>query len=84
MPSSLADSIVWHHDPAWAERRTPAAIIYTANRLAHRYGFGCAADTSDLLEDPIVNEVGVDVARLAQLDAAAPEMFDSARQVVRM
>jgi putative nucleotidyltransferase with HDIG domain len=84
MPGSIADPIVWHHDPAWAEARTPVAVVYAANRLAHRYGFGCDADASDLLEDPIVREVGVDAARLAQLDAAAPAMYDAARHVVRM
>jgi HD-like signal output (HDOD) protein len=83
MPGSLVDPINWHHDPEWAEDRVPATIVYAANRLAHRYGFGCDADASDLLEDPILAEVGVDTVRLAQLDATAPALYEKARQIVR-
>jgi HD-like signal output (HDOD) protein len=84
MPTSLADPINWHHDPEWAEDRKPAAIVYAANRLAHRYGFGCEAEAFDPSEDPILAEVGVDAARLAQLDALAPAMFETARHIVRL
>ena len=84
MPATLADPINWHHDPEWADDRLPAAIVYGANRLAHRYGFGCSKDTSDPLEDPVLVEVGVDARRLAQLDATAPALYESARHIVRV
>jgi HD-like signal output (HDOD) protein len=84
MAASLSDPINWHHDPEWAEERTPVALVYAANRLAHRYGFGCEAETFDPLEDPILGEAGIDAARLAQLDAQAPKLDETARHVVRM
>jgi putative nucleotidyltransferase with HDIG domain len=83
MPSSVADPIAWHHDPEWAEDRTPVTVVYAANRLAHRYGFGCEVDTCELLDDPIMGELGVDAAWLAELDAAAPAMYESVCHVVR-
>lgn len=82
MPASLSDPIIWHHDPDWADNREPTVIVYAANRLAHRYGFGCDQDSSDVLEDPILGEAGVDAARLAALDASAPEMFRATRHIL--
>jgi putative nucleotidyltransferase with HDIG domain len=82
MPATLADAIVWHHDPVWAERRTPANVIYAANRLAHRYGFGCEVDTTDLLEDAIMADAGVDAARLAEIDSTSADLYESARHLV--
>ena len=82
MPTSLSDPIIRHDDPEWAEEGTPVAIVYAANRLAHRYGFGCDVDDTDLLADPILAEIGVDAARLAWLDATAPALYESARHVV--
>jgi len=82
MPVSLSDPILWHHDVEWAQDRTQVAIIYAANRLAHRYGFGCDAEEADLLTDPIVREVGIDEARLAALDATAPARFETIRHAI--
>ena len=85
MPTALGDPIVWHHDPEWAEDHTSAAIIYSANRLAHRYGFGCEPDASDeLLADPILAEIGMDEMRLAALDAEAPALFNTTKHILRM
>lgn len=82
MPATLGDPIVWHHDPNWAADGQSIAIVYAANRLAHRYGFGCDADEADLLEDPLLSELGIDAAALAILDAKAPELYASARSIV--
>lgn len=82
IPASLADPIIWHHDVEWAYDRDQVAIVYAANRLAHRYGFGCNADTSDLLSDPIICELGLNEARLASLDATAPLMFRTLRSAI--
>lgn len=81
MPSSLSDPIVWHHEPAWAEDEQATGIVYTANRLAHRYGFGCDADSSDLLADPVVSAIELTAERLAHLDANATELRTQARQM---
>jgi HD-like signal output (HDOD) protein len=82
MPATLSDPIVWHHDPEWAADRAPVLTVYAANRLAHRYGFGCDADTCDVLEDPIMGEAGVNAGRLAVLDATAPERYKLTRHVI--
>ncbi len=82
MPAHLSDPIVWHHDVEWAQDRTQAATIYAANRLAHRYGFGCDADSADVLTDPIMREMGIDEARLAALDATAPTKFETIRNAI--
>ena len=85
MPPALSDPIVWHHDPKWAEEHTAAAIIYCANRLAHRYGFGCNADPSDeLMADPFFAEIGIDEIRLAALDAEAPALYNTTKHILRM
>jgi putative nucleotidyltransferase with HDIG domain len=83
LPSMLDDPIVHHHDwqAATTERRK-AAITYFANRLSHRYGFGCEAEAVDLLADPACQELSIDAAWLADVDARAPGLFDIARQIL--
>jgi len=54
LPSMLDEPIVCHHD--WQSAKVApkkAAITYFANRLSHRYGFGCEKETADLLADPV-------------------------------
>lgn len=82
IPVALSEPIIWHHDIEWAGNRQQSAIIYAANRLAHRYGFGCESDTTELLDDPVIREVGIDEARLAALDATAPEKFQAIRHAI--
>jgi len=58
-------------------------IICAANRLAHRYGFaGSERDLSNLPDDPIMLEAGVDAPRLADLDMCAPMLFDETRRTL--
>lgn len=85
LPEMLQDPVTWHHEP-WRATREPraAALSYAANRLAHRYGFGVARDEAyDPLSDHEMQELGVDEAALAHLDARAPGLFDVARRGVR-
>jgi putative nucleotidyltransferase with HDIG domain len=81
LPAHLRDPLVWHHEP-WRATKHPsaAAVAYVANRLAHRYGFGCAAETFDPVIDPVFIQLGIDESALAQLDARAPGLFEIARQ----
>lgn len=82
-PEKITDSIAWHHDPDWAHDRKSAVIICAANRLAHRYGFaGSERDLSNLPDDPIMLEAGVDAPRLADLDMCAPMLFDETRRTL--
>lgn len=74
--------VSFHHDPLKAtEYARSAQVAYAANRLAHRYGFGCAADESNLLEDPIFIALGLNEAFLAEMDARAPGLYEVARKI---
>lgn len=83
LPSMLDEPIVCHHD--WqAARVAPkkAAITYFANRLSHRYGFGCEKETGDLLADPVCAFLNVDAAWLDQTDKHAPGLFEVAKKIL--
>ena len=82
MPHSLFDPIVWHHDPSCAnQRRAAATVAYVANRLAHRYGFGCPVDAFDPLTDPLIVQFGMDARAIEKLDLHAPGLFEVARKI---
>jgi HD-like signal output (HDOD) protein len=84
LPSLLQDPVVYHHHPEQArDYPSAAAVVYVANRLAHRYGFGCPAEDVGALDDAMFAAVGIDEAMLARLDEQAPALFDVARQVTR-
>lgn len=82
MPRRLHDPIVWHHEPDGAQTRADAAAVaYVANRLAHKYGFGCEPETADLLADPVFQRLGMDARSLEKLDLHAPGLFEVARKI---
>lgn len=84
LPESLAAPILYHHDfgSAPEDSRYEAAVAYLANRLSHRYGFGCAKEDANLLEDDACHLLEVDEAWLAATDARAPGLFEVARQIL--
>ena len=83
LPSMLDEPIVCHHDWQLATvAPKKAAITYLANRLSHRYGFGCPAVVDDLAADPVCAELGVDSVWLEQTDARAPGLFEVARKIL--
>lgn len=82
LPAQLADAVTHHHDPQRAEAHARgAAVAYAANRLAHRYGFGCEAEAFDPLEDPVFADIHVEAATLARIDQQARHMYEMARQI---
>jgi putative nucleotidyltransferase with HDIG domain len=82
LPEALEHPVRFHHDPdACPSHKGQATVAYVANRLAHRYGFGCPADSANLLEDPICVKVGLNETWLADLDRRAPGLFQVARQI---
>jgi HD-like signal output (HDOD) protein len=84
LPDHLHDPVVWHHEPDRAESHPQSAtVVYVANRLAHRYGFGCEVELFDPLEDPVFGRLGFDARALEQTDGHAPGLFEIARQVSR-
>jgi putative nucleotidyltransferase with HDIG domain len=83
LPSELDEPVLYHHDYARATTaRRMAAVIYLANRLSHRYGFGCQADGFDPLTDPVTQELGLDADWLAEIDQRAPGLFKVAREAL--
>jgi putative nucleotidyltransferase with HDIG domain len=81
LPSSLEEPLLFHHayERAVAHRRE-TAVVYLANRLSHRYGFGCDRDEADLLADPVCAMLGFDAEALDAMDGHAPGLFEVARQ----
>lgn len=83
LPSMLDDPIVHHHDWQAAEAAPrKAALAYVANRLSHRYGFGCEVEEFDVAADPACAELGLDAGWLEHVDAKAPGLFEIARAIL--
>jgi putative nucleotidyltransferase with HDIG domain len=83
LPGALEHPVRFHHNPdAAGDHKPQATVAYVANRLAHRYGFGCPADEANLLEDATCTRAGLNEAWLADLDKRAPGLFQVARQIV--
>jgi putative nucleotidyltransferase with HDIG domain len=83
LPSELDEPVLYHHDYTQATTaRRMAAVIYLANRLSHRYGFGCEPDGADLLSDPVTQELDLDAEWLAEIDQRAPGLFKVAREAL--
>ena len=84
LPRSLHDPVMWHHYPEGASNRPQeAAMIYVANRLAHKYGFGCPSEEVDIAADPMFKHVGVDAAAVKRFDERAPGLFEIARKITQ-
>ncbi len=84
LPQAIEDPVVFHHNPDACTRfPDEAAVAYVANMLSHRYGFGCeAAPDEGLLKDQVVKRMSITESWLDALDQRAPELFESARQIV--
>jgi putative nucleotidyltransferase with HDIG domain len=83
LPDTLDEPVLFHHDYEAARTyKRETAIVYLANRLSHRYGFGCDADDSDLLADPVSAFLGIDAAWLEATDARAPGLYKVARELI--
>ena len=82
LPAALREPIRFHHAPLQAPTYgTQATVAYVANRLSHRYGFGCAATPDDsLTEDSICASGGVTDRWLAEMDGKAESVFDGIRK----
>jgi HD-like signal output (HDOD) protein len=81
LPGNLEEPIRCHHDHQAATSAPRKAIVaYLANRLSHRYGFGCDPDAYNILGDPACRAAGIDAAWLAEHDSRAQGLFDVARQ----
>jgi hypothetical protein len=58
-----------------------ASVAYVANRLSHRYGFGCKRQTEEpLIDDPVCASLRVSDEWLAQMDKSASTVFENLRK----
>jgi putative nucleotidyltransferase with HDIG domain len=85
-PRNIIESVLWHHQPEEApDCLREAEVIYFANRLSHRYGFGCDCDeTPDVpvVDDPRCARLDVNDAWIESLDCRAPGLFAVAKQAL--
>jgi two-component system chemotaxis response regulator CheY len=85
LPESVRIPARWHHDPMSAPTHEQmTAIAYVANRLSHRYGFGCPPDTDKdaLLADPVCAALGLNAQTLDRMDQEALSISATARHLV--
>jgi putative nucleotidyltransferase with HDIG domain len=82
LPMRLHDPIAWHHTPELAADPRRAMVVYAADRLAYRYGFGCDVEWFDPLADELVVRAGLNAESLARIDKHAPGLFDVARRAL--
>ena len=84
LPDSIREPVLYHHRPDLSVLFTSQTlVVYVADRLSHRYGFGCEANAEmDFLSDRWVAELGLDEHWLAETDKRAPERFAAARALV--
>jgi putative nucleotidyltransferase with HDIG domain len=84
LPESVREPVRWHHEPFGATSQArPAAVTYLANRLSHRYGFGCPPDDDDgLIEDPVCAALGLHGGWLEKIDHEALSLGVAARHLV--
>jgi HD-like signal output (HDOD) protein len=80
LPPVIEEPVVHHHRPdACTSHPVEASVCYLANRLSHRYGFGCdATPDAPVLDDPIAQKLGLTETWLTDLDTRAPELFKNA------
>lgn len=84
LPESLDEPVLYHHDYLAAPHmRREAAVVYAANLLAHRFGFGCDPQPIDLLADNVSRELGLDAEWLATIDQRAPGLVEVAKQSLK-
>jgi putative nucleotidyltransferase with HDIG domain len=83
LPDAIIEPVNFHHDYTQADSRPrQTAVVYAANLLAHRYGFGCPANGREFLEDPVAEYLKLDATWLEATDVHAPGLYEVARQIL--
>jgi putative nucleotidyltransferase with HDIG domain len=82
VPEEVRDVVQYHHAFEAATDPQAAAVCYAANRLSHRYGFGCPPEGDGVLEDAVFAYLDLDAAWIAKADVRAPGLFNAARQAL--
>ena len=84
IPEELREPVLYHHRPYSTKRFAHVTrVVYAANRLSHRYGFGCRPDKhAEVLGDPQIYSLRLGEHWLKMLDARAPQVLISARRLM--
>jgi HD-like signal output (HDOD) protein len=84
LPESVDDPVMFHHNYESAPRhQREVEVCYLANRLSHRYGFGCKpepVDSAEFVKDDVFARLGLDQDWLQTIDAKAPGLVAVAKQ----
>ena len=82
LPAALREPIRFHHAPLEAPiYSNEASVAYVANRLSHRYGFGCPPTPDEpLTDDSICTATCVNDRWLVEMDGKAASIFDGIRK----
>jgi putative nucleotidyltransferase with HDIG domain len=81
LPAMIQRPVVFHHSPSdCPDYSTEAAVAYVANRLGHRYGFGCKPEVDqELTIDPVFARLKLSEAWLTELDGKASSLLTDAQ-----
>jgi HD-like signal output (HDOD) protein len=85
LPEAVRLPVRWHHTPLEApSQQRDVALTYLADRLSHRYGFGCPPESTnqDLLTDPVAVSIGFRPEWLNRLDHDAVQIGMTATHLV--
>jgi HD-like signal output (HDOD) protein len=84
LPESVRVPVRWHHDPQSATSfQREATVVYLADALSHRYGFGRPPDLEvPAADDPAIASLGLPAGWLAKLDHEALTLSVTARHLV--
>jgi putative nucleotidyltransferase with HDIG domain len=86
LPDTIDDPVMFHHSYDRAPRYPKeAAVCYLANRLSHRYGFGCERELSEpatFMTDEVFDVLNLNAAWLAATDARGPGLVAVARKAL--
>jgi putative nucleotidyltransferase with HDIG domain len=83
LPRQLVESVLWHHNPQGAaEHPLEAEAIYLADRLSHRYAFGCDRCEDSLLDDAMCVRLTPTAAWLETVDGRAEGLYSAARRIL--
>jgi putative nucleotidyltransferase with HDIG domain len=82
LPRCLIERVMWHHEPQSATQPLDAEVTYLADRLSHRYAFGCDRDEKPIVGDLRCVRIVPTEIWLESVDGRAPGLYEVARQVL--
>ena len=82
-PRHLVEGVMWHHEPLLSPTfQREAEVIYFADRLSHRYAFGCVKDDTPLANDVQCPRVPSSEQWIQSIDERATGLYAVARRIL--